>query len=101
PSTSALSTLSLHDALPILFRHFPISTSHPYAEQAAEAAEAGAAQGRFWEMHDHLFENRKRLRDEDLHRYAGELGLDVERFDQERSEEHTSELQSLAYLVCR
>lgn len=71
------------DRLRFVFRHFPISTSHPYAEQAAEAAEAGAAQGRFWEMHDHLFENQKRLRDEDLHRYAEELGLDVERFDRE------------------
>jgi protein-disulfide isomerase len=71
------------DRLRFVFRHFPISTSHPYAEQAAEAAEAGAAQGRFWEMHDHLFENQKRLRDKDLHRYAEELGLDVERFDQE------------------
>ena len=71
------------DRLRFVFRNFPISTSHPYAERAAEAAEAGAAQGRFWEMHDHLFENQKRLRDEDLHRYAEELGLDVERFDQE------------------
>ena len=71
------------DRLRFVFRNFPISTSHPYAEQAAEAAEAGAAQARFWEMHDRLFENQKRLRNEDLHRYAEELGLDVERFGQE------------------
>jgi protein-disulfide isomerase len=71
------------DRLRFVFRNFPISTSHPYAEQAAEAAEAGAAQGRFWETHDQLFENQKRLRNEDLHRYAEELGLDVERFDQD------------------
>ena len=71
------------DRLRFVFRDFPISTSHPNAEHAAEAAEAAAAQGRFWEMHDHLFENQKRLRDEDLQRYARELGLDVERFDPE------------------
>ena len=74
------------ERLRFVFRNFPISTSHPYAEQAAEAAEAGAAQGRFWEMHDHLFENQKRLRNDDLHRYAEELGLDVERFDRELAE---------------
>jgi len=43
------------EQLRFVFRHFPISTSHPHAEQAAEAAEAAAAQGRFWEMHDHLY----------------------------------------------
>jgi protein-disulfide isomerase len=71
------------DRLRFVFRNFPISTSHPHAERAAEAAEAAAAQGRFWQMHDVLFENQKRLRDQDLHRYAEEVGLDVERFDQE------------------
>jgi protein-disulfide isomerase len=76
------------DRLRFVFRNFPISTSHPNAEQAAEAAEAAAAQDRFWEMHDHLFENQKRLRDEDLHLYAEELGLDAERFDREMAE-HT------------
>jgi protein-disulfide isomerase len=44
------------ERLRFVFRHFPISTSHPNAEQAAEAAEAAAAQGRFWPMHDLLFE---------------------------------------------
>jgi len=73
----------LRDSLRLVFRNFPITTSHPRAEQAAEAAEAAAAQGRFWEMHDLLYENRKRLRDEDLHAYAEQLGLDVDRFDQE------------------
>jgi protein-disulfide isomerase len=74
------------DRLRFVFRNFPISTSHPHAEQAAEAAEAAAAQGRFWQMHDVLFENQKRLSDQDLHRYAEELGLDVERFDRELAE---------------
>ncbi len=68
------------------FRNFPITTSHPHAEQAAEAAEAAAAQGRFWELHNHLYENQRRLRDDDLRSYAEALGLDVERFDKELAE---------------
>jgi protein-disulfide isomerase len=71
------------ERLRFVFRNFPISTSHPHAEQAAEAAEAAADQGSFWEMHDVLYENQKRLRDEDLRGYAEKLGLDVERFDTE------------------
>ena len=74
------------DKLRFVFRNFPISTSHPHAEQAAEAAEAGAAQGRFWEMHDLLYENQRRLRDQDLHAYAEQLGIDVERFDKDLAE---------------
>ena len=71
------------ERLRFVFRNFPISTSHPHAEQAAEAAEAAAAQGSFWEMHDVLYENQKRLRDEDLRSYAEKLALDVDRFDTE------------------
>jgi protein-disulfide isomerase len=69
--------------LRFVFRNFPITTSHPHAERAAEAAEAGASQGSFWEMHDLLYENQKHLRDEDLRSYAERLGLDLERFDRE------------------
>jgi protein-disulfide isomerase len=69
--------------LRFVFRNFPIATSHPHAEQAAEAAEAAAAQGRFWEMHDLLYENQKRLRDEDLRGYAEKLELDLDVFDRE------------------
>ena len=74
------------DGLRFVFRNFPITTSHPHAEQAAEAAEAGAAQGRFWEMHDLLYENQTQLRDQDLHAYAEQLGIDVERFDKDLAE---------------
>ena len=74
------------DRLRFVFRNFPISTSHPHAEQAAEAAEAGAAQGRFWEMHDLLYENQTHLRDQDLHAYAEQLGIDVVRFDKDLAE---------------
>ncbi len=74
------------ERLRFVFRNFPITTSHPHAEQAAEAAEAAAAQGRFWEMHDLLYENQRRLRDQDLRGYAEELGLDVEPFERELAE---------------
>jgi protein-disulfide isomerase len=71
------------ERLRFVFRNFPITTSHPHAEQAAETAEAAAAQGRFWQMHDLLYENQRRLRDPDLRDYAERLALDVERFDKE------------------
>jgi len=74
------------ERLRFVFRNFPISTSHPHAEQAAEAAEAAATQGRFWQMHDLLYENQQRLGDEDLRSYAEQLGLEVEPFDQELAE---------------
>src|SRR3989442_1398527 len=74
------------ERLRFVFRNFPITTSHPHAEQAAEAAEAAAAQGRFWQMHDLLYENQRRLRDKDLRAYAEQLGLDVELFDKELAE---------------
>ena len=62
------------------FRHFPLATIHPHAQQAAEAAEAAGAQGKFWEMHDVLFEYQHALEDEDLVRYAAALDLDIPRF---------------------
>ena len=71
------------DGLRFVFRNFPISTSHPNAELAAEAAEAAAVQDRFWEMHDLLYENQDRLGSADLHAYAERLGLDLETFDRE------------------
>jgi protein-disulfide isomerase len=63
-----------------VFRYFPLTTIHPHAERAAEAAEAAGAQGRFWEMHDCLFENQQALEDEDLLEYAALVGLDIPRF---------------------
>jgi protein-disulfide isomerase len=61
------------------FRNFPLSTMHPHAEHAARAAEAAGRQGRFWEMHDLLFENQNDLEDVALARYAELLGLDARR----------------------
>ena len=66
-----------------VYRHFPLTTVHSHAEQAAEAAEAAGAQGRFWAMHDVLFENQQRLDALYLHAYAEALGLNVGQFDRE------------------
>jgi protein-disulfide isomerase len=74
------------ERLRFVFRNFPITTSHPHAEQAAEAAEAADGQGRFWQMHDLLFENQRRLRDQDLRGYAEKAGLAIEQFDKELAE---------------
>jgi protein-disulfide isomerase len=63
-----------------IFRHFPQQEAHPHALMAAEAAEAAAAQGKFWRMHDVLFQNQAHLKDKDLQRYAAELGLDMARY---------------------
>jgi protein-disulfide isomerase len=67
------------------FRHFPLTEIHPHALAASAAAEAAALQDRFWEMHELLFHRQQALENEDLRRYAGELALDVEAFDQARS----------------
>jgi protein-disulfide isomerase len=74
------------EELRFVFRNFPITTSHPHAEQAAEAAEAAASQGKFWEMHDTLYENQRRLGDEDLRAYAERLGLDLDAFERDLAE---------------
>jgi Na+/H+ antiporter NhaA len=66
--------------LRFVFRHLPLVDVHEHAATAAEAAEAAAAQGRFWEMHDILIPEGVSLIYPDLVRYAGDLGLDVERF---------------------
>jgi protein-disulfide isomerase len=71
---------ALGDRLRFAFRNFPITTSHPHAQHAAEAAEAAGAQGKFWEMHDMLYENQNALADSDLEEYARRVGLDLKRF---------------------
>jgi protein-disulfide isomerase len=77
----------LEGGLRFAFRHFPLTDIHPHALAAAAAAEAAANEDRFWEMHEALFHGQNRLEDEDVRRYARELGLDTERFDQERAGE--------------
>ncbi|HEX4146575.1 MAG TPA: DsbA family protein [Pirellulales bacterium] len=59
-----------------VFRHFPLTQIHLFAEPAAEAAEAAGARGRFWEMHDALFTHQQSLDGTHLLRYAAHIGLD-------------------------
>jgi len=72
--------LDLGNRLRFVFRNFPLAESHPHARLAAEAAEAAGAQGKFWEMHDMLYEHQDALEAEDLTGYAKSLGLDVPKF---------------------
>jgi protein-disulfide isomerase len=69
----------LGDQLRFVFRNFPLKESHPHAQHAAEAAESAAAQGKFWEMHDMIFEHQHALEDRHLVTYAESLGLDPDR----------------------
>jgi protein-disulfide isomerase len=66
----------LGDDLCFAYRHFPLTQVHPHAEHAAEAAEAAGKHGRFWDMHDTLFENQRALDDDSLAKYAFALDLD-------------------------
>ena len=76
----------LGDQLCFVFRNFPLTEAHPHAEDAAEAAEAAGGQGKFWPMHDMLYENQDALEPEDLVQYARALRLDLPRFVRELSE---------------
>jgi protein-disulfide isomerase len=76
----------LADKLRLVFRNFPMVQTHPRSLRAAEAAEAAAAQGQFWEMHDQLFTHQKALEDRDLIRYAARISLDIERFKRDLAE---------------
>jgi Na+/H+ antiporter NhaA len=66
-----------------VWRHLPLNDVHPHTQMAAEASEAAAEQGAFWEMSDKLLAHQDALEEEDLIRYARELGLDVDRFRDE------------------
>jgi protein-disulfide isomerase len=66
--------------LRFVWRHLPLTDVHPAAQLAAEASEAAAAQGRFWEMHGLLLAHQDDLAAADLVRYATDLGFDVDRF---------------------
>ena len=87
-----LSRLSVHalqreysERLRFVFRHFPLEEIHPHARQAAAAAEAAAAQGEFWRMHERLFARQTALEAANLLEYAMELGLDRDRFERDRA----------------
>ena len=70
----------------LVYKYFPLS-SHTRATAAAQAAEAARAQGKFWEMHDMLFEHQRELEDADIQKYATQLGLDMERFNRDLAAE--------------
>ncbi|HEV3029781.1 MAG TPA: thioredoxin domain-containing protein [Planctomycetota bacterium] len=78
-------------SLRFVFRNFPLNNMHPHAEHAAEAAETAAAQGKFWEMHDWIFEHQDSLEDGDLLQAAESLRLDAKLF--------LKEMQSGAHLA--
>jgi protein-disulfide isomerase len=71
------------DRLQFVFRNFPLTQIHPHAQTAAEAAEAAGAQGRFWTMHDWIFEHQKQFANDQFDQAAATLGLDIERFRRE------------------
>jgi protein-disulfide isomerase len=87
PFCAALEVRLAQLPLRVVFRHFPVRTSHPRAHPAACAAEAAHEQGAFWAMHDALFDDQGRLEDPHLWDRARRLGLDVARFDADRKSE--------------
>lgn len=66
--------------LRFVFRNFPLTQAHPYAMVGAQGAEAAGLQGKFWEMHDLLYENQDDLEPEILLSWAEEAGLNLEKF---------------------
>ncbi len=70
------------DDMRFVFRNFPLTQIHKYAEQAAEAAETAADFGKFWEMHDTIYENQSNITERDLVGYAANLGIDSNEFEQ-------------------
>ena len=65
-----------------VYKHFPIRSIHPFAQKAAEASECANDQGKFWEMHDRMFENNEALDVSSLKQYAADIGLDTSKFNQ-------------------
>jgi protein-disulfide isomerase len=82
PIVKAAQT-TLGRELRFVFRNFPLAEAHPHASLAAQAADAAGAQGKFWEMHDMIFEHQETLEPGDLVGYAKSIGLDVPRFTRE------------------
>lgn len=71
------------DRLQFAFRNFPLTNVHPHAQQAAEAAESAGAQGKFWEMHDALYEHQQDLTTSNLLRLGEAAGVDVAKMRQD------------------
>jgi len=72
---------NMGSTLLFVFRNMPFNEVHPYAQFAAEAAEAAAAQGKFWDMHDAIYEHQSEFGSALVNKLARRLGLDMPRFD--------------------
>lgn len=83
PTIRELLDMHHGGGLRYVFRHLPLQDVHPHAQLAAEASEAAAAQGAFWQMHDTLMAHQGELELDDVHRYADELELDADRLEEE------------------
>jgi protein-disulfide isomerase len=84
----------LGDDLRFVFRNFPLAEIHPNAMNAAEAALSAGEHGKFWQMHDSLYEHQNALDDKHLVQYAGELGLDTPKFKNDlRNQTHSSRIE--------
>ena len=81
----------LGNKLAYIFRNYPLQDLHPNALHAAIAAETANIQGKFWEMHDMIFENQRSLEDASLLNYAKEIGLDVKQFEKDFGSQPTVE----------
>ena len=77
----------LGEQLRFIYRNFPLTEIHPHALHAALAAEAAAAQGKFWEMHDYLFHHQHTLADADLEHFAEAVGLDLQQYRRDMREQ--------------
>lgn len=78
-------------AIRFVFRNFPLTRVHPLSRMAARAAEAAALQGKFWPMHDVLYENQPTLSEEKIRTLAQDLGLDLDRFEADWRERESIE----------
>src|SRR5213083_853289 len=76
----------LGDQLRFVFRNFPLTEIHPHALHATFAAEAAAAQGKFWQMHDYIFHHQHTLEDSDLEQFAEAVGMDMQQFARDMAE---------------
>ena len=85
--------LAMGDDLCFVFRHFPLRQAHPHAEHAAEFSEAAATVGKFWDMHDLLYENQFALSDRRLAAYAQELGLEENLIESARQGKFAARVQ--------
>ncbi len=79
----------LGEQLRFIYRNFPLTEIHPHALHAALAAEAAAAQGKFWQMHDSIFHHQHTLEDVDLAQFAEAIGLDMQQYAHDMAEQRS------------